>query len=107
MTGLFATDAELVREVLRLPAKIGRRVLAGLDAGRPRAGFPKRDPLFGNRRFVPAVVQWFHDYYGVRASAGEPAPTIQPMWQERFDELETGQRRRERGSERITNPQRN
>lgn len=84
---MFASDAELIRDVLKLPEKAGRRALAALDAGLPRMRrFPQPDPLFGNRRFVPAVREWLYDYYGVRLPAeGQSDLTIQPTWTEHFD----------------------
>jgi hypothetical protein len=98
----FVTDAELI-ERMNLPEKIGRRALAALDAGvQNTRKFPGKDPRFGGRRYLPAVVQWFHDYYGVRASAGEPTVTLQPMWEEHLGDLETGKaRRREHAGARV------
>jgi hypothetical protein len=63
--GLFVTDAELLRR-LGLPEKIGRRMLREVEKHLPgRQRFPQQDPLFGRRRFYPAVLQWLYDYYGV------------------------------------------
>lgn len=82
----FLTDAELIRE-LHLPEKVGRRAIQELDkAVQGRRRFPKKDPLFGDRRFWPAVVEWFFDYYGVRlARESAEAVTIQPTWPENFN----------------------
>jgi hypothetical protein len=63
--GLFVTDAELLRR-LGMPEKIGRRAIRELDKRLPgRAPFPGKDPLFGDRRYWPAVVAWFDRYFGV------------------------------------------
>jgi hypothetical protein len=55
--GLFVTDAELIRRS-GLPEKYGRRLLAHLD-GNKTSGFPKKLPLYGDRRFWPHVEEYF------------------------------------------------
>ena len=50
---LYITDAELIRR-LGVPEKIARPVLRALDNDR-RAGFPRKQELWGNRRYWPAV----------------------------------------------------
>jgi hypothetical protein len=86
---MFVTDAELLR-ALHLPEKAGRRALAALDAGIPNVPkFPQPDPLFGGRRYWPAVQAWFVAYYDVRLPDGGNQVTIQPMWEEDFDAAET------------------
>lgn len=97
MSDDFVTDAELIGR-LNLPEKVGRRALAALDAGVPNTRpFPQPDPRFGDRRFYPAVREWFYDYYRVRLHA-QDEPTI-PPWTEHFDDLEApkaGRRERSR-----------
>lgn len=51
--GLYVTDAELV-ELLGVPEKIGREAITAMD-NNPRSGFPKKNPLWGGRRYWPAV----------------------------------------------------
>jgi hypothetical protein len=91
---MFVTDAELIRE-LHLPEKAGKRALAALDAGIPNMRrFPQPDPRFGNRRFLPAVLQWLYDYYGVKPPPEGGPPSIQSTWSEHFDDeqdAETGE----------------
>jgi hypothetical protein len=68
---LFVTDAELIRR-LGLPEKIGRAAIQELDrsqAGRPR--FPRKEPLFGNRRYWPAIEKYFMLSYGVNDAASQ------------------------------------
>jgi hypothetical protein len=69
---LFVTDAELIRR-LGLPDKIGRAAIQELDrssrAGRSR--FPQKDPLFGHRRFYPAVENYLMLRYGVNDAASQ------------------------------------
>lgn len=45
-----------------------------------RPDFPKKDPLFGGRRFMPAVLAWFFARYGVKTDK-PPVPTD---WEENF-----------------------
>jgi hypothetical protein len=50
---LFVTDAELIRR-LGVPEKIARAAIRMLDRD-PRSGFPKKQKLWGDRRYWPAV----------------------------------------------------
>jgi hypothetical protein len=50
---LFVTDAELIRR-MGVPEKVMRPVLRHFD-DKPQLGFPKKQALFGNRRYWPAV----------------------------------------------------
>jgi len=50
---LWVTDAELVRRS-GVPEKTMREALRMLDAD-PRSGFPRKNPLYGDRRYMPAV----------------------------------------------------
>jgi len=61
---LYVTDAELMRK-LGVDPKVLRPTIKGLDAN-PRSGFPRKDPLFGNRRYWPAVKEWFDAYNRIR-----------------------------------------
>lgn len=58
---LWVTDAELIRRS-GIPEKVARRLIRELD--RLPSGFPKKDKLWGNRRYWPAV----KDYFAARAS---------------------------------------
>lgn len=81
----FVTDAELIRR-LGLPEKVGRVALRELDkASKARRPFPQPDPLFGNRRFWPAVKQWLLDYKGVHLNSSNKAPLVPVAWEENFD----------------------
>jgi hypothetical protein len=63
--GLFVTDAELIRR-LGVPEKIARGALRALDnMGGRHSGFPQKNKLWGNRRYWPAVRQYFDAQYGV------------------------------------------
>jgi len=89
---LYVTDAEIIRR-WGMSLKRGYRVLKQLDRPNPgRRRFPQPDPLFCNRRYWPAVLQWHNDYHRVRTEA--EAPSVQPMWQENFDEPATGKARK-------------
>lgn len=72
----FVTDEELLTR-LNLPQKCGMEAIRMLDR---RPDFPKKDPLFGGRRFMPAVLAWFFARYGVKTDK-PPVPTD---WEENF-----------------------
>lgn len=55
--GLFVTDAELI-EKLQVPDKIAREALHVLDSDYRRTGFPQKQPLWGGRRYWPAIEKW-------------------------------------------------
>jgi hypothetical protein len=54
---LYVTDAELIRR-LGVPEKIARQTLAMLDRSARTTGFPQKQALWGNRRYLPAVMDW-------------------------------------------------
>jgi hypothetical protein len=60
---LFLTDAELIRR-LGVPEKIMRPMLPGLEA---KYGFPRKQALFGGRRYWPAVKFWLDKHHGILA----------------------------------------
>lgn len=57
--GLYVTDQELI-EYLGLPADLGRKRLQALDASK-QANFPRKQPFWGDRRYLPAVQQWLDE----------------------------------------------
>ena len=76
---LVVTDTELIRR-LGVPAKIGRAAIHDLDKHHPgRPKFPQKDPLFGNRRFWPAVEKYLMLRHGVTDDPFMPAA----QWQEK------------------------
>lgn len=54
--GLYVTDTEMI-EKLNVPEKIAREAIHALDHDR-RSGFPRKQPLWGNRRHWPSVEKW-------------------------------------------------
>lgn len=64
--GLFVTDLELV-ELFGVPEKELFQTLRKLDSN--GSGFPKKQPLFGNRRYLPAVRAYLDKLYGVNMAA--------------------------------------
>jgi hypothetical protein len=62
-TGLWVTDAELIRR-LGVPEKKAREAIRMAEA---RAGFPKKQKLWGDRRYWPAVKAYFDNLYSVSA----------------------------------------
>lgn len=58
---LYVTDAELIRR-LGVGEKTARVAIGELER---RSGFPKKDPLFGDKRYWPAVKAFLDDYYNL------------------------------------------
>lgn len=58
---LYLTDAELIRRI-GVPDKTMRSMLPGLEKN---YGFPKKSPLFGGRRYWPAVKTWLDRHNGL------------------------------------------
>ena len=58
---LWVTDAEIIRR-LGAPRDTAREALRMLDS-KP-SGFPKKQKLWGNRRYWPAVEAYFDKLYG-------------------------------------------
>jgi hypothetical protein len=63
-TKLYVTDAELIRR-MGVPEKIGRAVLAGYDRDMSK-GFPRKQALWGNRRYWPAVKAFLDRVNGIK-----------------------------------------
>jgi hypothetical protein len=57
---LYLSDAELIRR-LGVPEKHMRKILPGLE----KYGFPRKQPLFGDRRYWPAVKAWLDKRNGI------------------------------------------
>jgi hypothetical protein len=62
--GLWVTDAELIRR-LGVPEKKAREAIRMAEA---RAGFPKKQKLWGDRRYWPAVKAYFDNLYGANVA---------------------------------------
>ena len=58
---LYLTDAELIRR-LGVPDRILRPVLQTLES---KHGFPRKQALFGGRRYWPAVKLWLDKHNGI------------------------------------------
>lgn len=68
--GLFVSDAELYRR-LGVGPRTGRLAVQALE----RSGqLPKKDPLFGNKRYWPAVIAKLNDRYIHTVSPINPRP---------------------------------
>lgn len=65
--GEFVTDQELV-EFLGLPADMGKKRLQALD-NNPSSHFPRKQPFWGDRRYLPAVKQWLDRANGLKIEA--------------------------------------
>jgi hypothetical protein len=58
---LYLSDAELIRR-LGVPAKVLRPLLPGLE---DKYNFPRKQPLFGGRRYWPSVKAWLDKHNGL------------------------------------------
>ncbi len=65
---LYLTDAELIRR-LGVPEKTMRNLLPGLET---KYAFPRKQPLFGGRRYWPAVKAWLDKHNGLMVDANPP-----------------------------------
>lgn len=65
---LFLLDSELVRR-LGVPEKTLRPILPELEN---KHGFPKKQALFGGRRYWPAVKSWLDKHNGLMVEAPKP-----------------------------------
>ena len=65
---LYLSDAELIRR-LGVPDKILRPILPNLEN---KHGFPKKQALFGGRRYWPAVKAWLDKHNGLIVDAPQP-----------------------------------
>lgn len=61
---LYITDAELIRR-MGVPEKIAREAIQLLDA-RPNSGFPRKQKLWGGRRYWPAVKAYLDATNGLK-----------------------------------------
>lgn len=59
---LYLSDAELIRRI-GVPEKVLRPMLPGLES---KYGFPRKQPLFGGRRYWPAVKAWLDKHNGIK-----------------------------------------
>lgn len=57
---LWVTDAEMIRRI-GVPEKKAREAIRMLER---MAGFPKKEPLWGDRRYWPAVKGYMDKRYG-------------------------------------------
>jgi hypothetical protein len=58
---LYLTDAEMIRRI-GVPDTILRPILPELEN---KHGFPRKQALFGNRRYWPAVKAWLDKHNGI------------------------------------------
>lgn len=65
MSDEFVSDTELLVR-LNLPKDKGMQALRLLDR---QPGFPKKDPLFAGKRFMPAVRAWLYARYSIKSGS--------------------------------------
>jgi len=66
---LYVNDAELI-EIMGVPEKIARVALRELDRDR-LSGFPRKQKLWGDRRYLPAVKAWCDRTGGIKMDASQ------------------------------------
>ncbi len=66
---LYLLDAELFRRI-GVPAATMKTLLPGLES---KMGFPKKQALFGGRRYWPAVKAWLDKHNGLAVEVPEMA----------------------------------
>jgi hypothetical protein len=57
--GVYVTDIELA-VYLGIPEREAKMILLSLDQN-PSSNFPKKQPFWGGRRFLPAVEEWLKE----------------------------------------------
>ena len=65
---LYLLDSELIRR-LGVPEKTFRPMLPALET---KYGFPLKSPLFGGRRYWPAVKAWLDKHNGLNMEVLSP-----------------------------------
>ncbi len=63
--GAFITDQELY-EYLGVPATTARPVITEMDRDPKTYGFPQKQPMWGNRRYLPAIEEWLRRRNGLK-----------------------------------------
>jgi hypothetical protein len=63
---LYLTDAEMIRR-LGVPEKVGYETIRALD--QRQLGFPRKQKLWGDRRYWPAVKAWLDKHNGLPGSS--------------------------------------
>jgi hypothetical protein len=58
---LWVTDAEMIRR-LGVPERTAREAIRVLDE--QPSGFPRKEKLWGDRRYWPAIRRWLDERYG-------------------------------------------
>lgn len=74
---LFVSDGELIRR-LGIGERTARMAIRALERER---GFPRKDPLFGDKRYWPAVQAFLDRRAGISIGGERP----QPQLRENFD----------------------
>jgi hypothetical protein len=71
---LYPSEERIVREVFGDAASVMMKSWRETAVILERNGLPKRDPLFGSRRYWPAVERWLKSYNGISSEPGAQAP---------------------------------
>lgn len=71
---LYPSEERIVREIYGDAASVMMKSWSETATVLERNGLPKKDPLFGSRRYWPAVERWLKSYNGISSEAGAYAP---------------------------------
>lgn len=74
---LWVSDAEMIRR-LGVPEKIAREALRMLDRNLS-SGFPRKQKLWGDRRYWPAIVAFFDQHYGPRGGSEQAIARLRSL----------------------------
>lgn len=77
---LYPSEERIVREVFGDAADAMMKSWQATATILERNGLPKKDPLFGSRRYWPAVELWLKTYNGISSVAGAYAPDGEESW---------------------------
>jgi hypothetical protein len=70
---LWVTDAELIRR-MGVPEHVARPLLREFES-KPQLGFPRKQKLWGDRRYWPAVKEYLDRRYGLNTGERDARKT--------------------------------
>lgn len=77
---LYPSEARIVAELYGEAAPEMAKAWDGVAAVLERDGLPKRDPLFGNRRYWPGVEAFLRRRNGLASRVGGSTPDGEENW---------------------------
>lgn len=77
---LYPSESRIVAEIYGETAPEMAKSWDGVAAVLERDGLPKRDPMFGNRRYWPAVEAFLRRRNGLASPSGGSTPDGEENW---------------------------